>query len=47
MEVKKGNTIGTGMGNMIIVASTLREYDSSPIVKEYRQGLEVQMKIKR
>ena len=43
---KEGNTIGTGMG-MYIVASTLREYDSSPIVKEYRQGLEVQMKIKR
>lgn len=43
---KEGNTIGTGMG-MYIVASTLREYDSSPIVKEYKKGLELQMKIKR
>lgn len=43
---KEGNTIGTGMG-MYIVASTLREYDSLPIVKEYKKGLELQMKIKR
>lgn len=43
---KEGNPIGTGMG-MYIVSSTLREYDATPIIIEYKKGLELQMKIRR
>lgn len=43
---KNGNAVGTGMG-MYIVASTLREYNSSPIIIEYKNGFELCMRIVR
>ena len=41
-----GNIIGTGMG-MYIVSSTLREYDATPVVTEYKKGFEMQTILRR
>lgn len=42
----EGHVIGTGMG-MYIVSSTLRGYDASPVITEYKKGFEMQVTIRR
>ena len=43
---KEGKTVGTGMG-MYIVASTLREYDATPVITEYKEGFAMQASLRR